>query len=297
MSQHVALYLDPALRQSAEAGEHNFIAHLMAVLDDHGFSLEIRPEGEMGKGGRVRAITHMRPPPAGGLCFRRAYHYPFWGLEPTAERWRWHVAKTAYSPELVTDPDATGFYQRWQKRLFDDLPGTADRQGFVYVPLQGRIREKRSFQSCTPIEMIRHVLAADPKRPVIAALHPKEVYSEADGISLEALERAHPRLKIVLGQMEPLLKDCDYVVTMNSAAAFNGYFFGKPAILFGEVDFHHIALRAGPDDLSAFERVMGHQPDYARYVYWFWQMNCINAGHPSVRDRISAALKRAGWVD
>jgi len=297
MSNPVALYLDPDLRRSAEAGEHNFIAHLMAALEDHGFGLRIMDEGTLGQGPRVRGITHMRPPPAGGLCFRRVYHYPFWGLEPTAERWRWNVAKSTYSPELVTDPDATGFYQRWQKRLFGELPEQKEQQRFVYVPLQGRIREKRSFQSCTPVEMIRHILAADPKRQVIAALHPKEHYSEADGVTLEALERAHPRLQIVLGQMEPLLQACDYVVTMNSAAAFNGYFFGKPAILFGDVDFHHIALRAGPDDLSAFERVMDHHPDYARYVYWFWQMNCINAGHLSVRDKIDAALRRAGWID
>lgn len=296
MPKRVTFYLDPAMRISAEAGEHNFLSHFAAVLRAHDYAPHYANQGDLGPGPGSLGITHMRPPPAGGLCFRRVYHYPFWAIETNAERWRWKVATTPFSPDLVTKTDAADFYHLWQNRLFKDLPEDTSKDGFVYIPLQGRIREKRSFQSCTPVEMIRHTLFADPKRRVVAALHPNEIYSQADLIILDALSAAHPRLNIVMGQMEKLLHGCDYVVTMNSAVAFNGYFFAKPAILFGQVDFHHIALRASPDDLSAFDQINHHNPDYAGYVYWFWQMNCINAGHPSVRERISNALRRAGWI-
>ena len=295
MAKLVTLHLDPVLRRSAENGDHNFFAHLVAVLRDRGHGVDFADQGDLGRGPGTRAITHMVPPPPGGLCVRRVYHYPFWAIEPSAERWRWHVAKSDYSAAIVPESDATAFYARWQKRLFNDAPQQASREGLVYIPLQGRIREKRSFQSCTPVDMIRHTLQSDRSRRVVAALHPKEAYSQADLITLDALAAAHPRLRIVMGQMEPLLQSCDYVVTMNSAAAFNAMFFGKPSVLLGQIDFHHICLKATPEDLTAFDRIAGHAPDFARYVYWFWQMNSVNAGHPTVRESIGAALDRAGW--
>ena len=95
--------------------------------------------------------------------------------------------------------------------------------------------------------------------------------------------------------MEHLLHDCDYVVTMNSAVGFFGYFFEKPCILFGDIDFHHIALGATPGDLSAFDKIESHTPDYARYVWWFWQHMSINAGRPEAEDKIRDALIRGGW--
>lgn len=86
------------------------------------------------------------------------------------------------------------------------------------------------------------------------------------------------------------------MVSQNSSAAFSGFFFGKPAVLFGRIDFHHIAanvhdlgvddaLRIGPD----------LKPDYARYIHWFWQEMSINAGHPQAREKIRDILQRAGW--
>ena len=81
------------------------------------------------------------------------------------------------------------------------------------------------------------------------------------------------------------------MVTQNSSAAFNGYFYGKPAVLFGKVDFHHIAL--GPDTMDRFE---DHAPDYARYVWWFWQNQSINAGHPSAEQKIEDRFRTFGWI-
>lgn len=295
MPSTVTLYLEPDLRRSAEAGEHNFITRLKGVLRAEGFTVLIDSDSNAGSDVRTLAMTHMRPPPLGGLCFRRVYHYPFWAIESSAERWHWTVAKTRFLPETVPETQAVDFYRRWQKRLFADAPETARRDGFVYVPLQGRIHEQRSFQSCAPVEMLSQVLAAEPDRQVVATLHPRENYSDADLNALKALSK-HPRLRIATGQMVQCLATCDYVVAMNSAVAFNAMFFGKPSILFGAADFHHITLKASPDDMSAFQKIGDHRPDFALYVYWFWQMMAINAGHPVAEDRIHDALLRSGWI-
>ncbi|WP_136636080.1 hypothetical protein [Pseudooceanicola onchidii] len=293
MTERATLFLEPTLLKSAKDREHNFLNHVIGVLTDGGYRVDLRPDHDGYRPEHGRALTHMSPPPPGGLCFRRVYHYPFWAIEQTSERWHWSTAKSAYLPDLVPDTEARGFHRRWRDRVFPRA-ATATRDGFVYVPLQGRLLDHRSFQSCSPLDMLRHTLAADPTRPVIATLHPKEHYSEAELTALRKLA-THPRLTLRTGGMEALLHGCDYVVSMTSAAAFNAIFFGKPCILFGQIDFHHIMLSARPDDLSAFDRIADHAPDHARYLWWFWQHQSINAGRPEVRDRIRAALQRCGW--
>ncbi|MGI3169792.1 hypothetical protein ACRARG_11595 [Pseudooceanicola sp. C21-150M6] len=295
MSRPVSIYLEPPLLKSARAGEHNFISKLSETLASAGHDVIYRPEEEVGTHPQSLAITHMRPPPIGGVTFRRVYHYPFWQIETTAERWYWHTTKATFSAETVPDMEATRFYAFWQKRLFGEGPYNTRRDGFVYVPLQGRLSEHRSFQSCTPLDMLRTVLSADPGRNVVATLHPNEVYAPDDVQYLEELARQTPRLSVITGNMEQLLQTCDYVVSMNSAAAFSGYFFAKPCILFAKIDFHHIALQATPDDTAAFDRIASHHPPFAKYVWWFWQQMSINAGRPEALTAIAAALRRCGW--
>lgn len=291
-------YLDPGLRGSAKAGQHNFIGKIASVVQVAGFRVEYRADTatERAKSALRRgyAMFHMDPPTnERGLTFRRAYHYPFWGIEPVAERWQWHVARSAFDPAQVPRKQADGFARRWRARLFPDL--TARDDGFVYVPLQGRLLDHRSFQSMSPIRMVKAVLAHDP-RPVVATLHPKEVYTKPELDALDALTRTTPRLSVETGLMERFLPACSYVATQNSSAAFNGFFFEKPAILFGQVDFHHIAANVPALGITdAFAALPRLRPDYAGYLWWFWQQMSINAGRPEAEDQIAATLRRAGW--
>ena len=143
--------------------------------------------------------------------------------------------------------------------------------------------------------MIEHTLAHSGRK-VIATLHPKETYSSSDRNALKALAKVHPQLTIATGDMERYLQTCDYVVTQNSGVAFSGFFFGKPALIFGQIDFHHIAIRADLQALGdSFDSVASHAPDYEKYVWWFWQDQCINAGRDDAEARIAARLRRFGW--
>ena len=144
--------------------------------------------------------------------------------------------------------------------------------------------------------MIRHCLTHLPDRRIVATLHPKEEYTSADLQALETLAKENARLEIDTGDMVRHLQDCDFIVTQNSSAAFNGYFFGKPALLFAGIDFHHIAIKADLSDLAAsFAQVADHRPAFDAYVWWFWQSQSINAGKDDVCDKIAARLKRFGW--
>ena len=293
--------LDDGLLQSAATGQYNFIGKIAAVAQRAGYQMEYVPNTVAERMKKPEqpdcTMVHMHHPPhERALTMRRVYHYPFWAIESSAKRWHWRVAQTEFLASGVPRKVADGFYKFWQTRLFGDAPLNTTRDGFVYVPLQGRLLDHRSFQTCSPLDMLRAVLVHDPARQVIAALHPNEQYSAAEMSALNQLVQDNPRLSARTGEMDALLGGCDYIVTQNSAAAFNGYFFGKPAVLFGKIDFHHIA--ASVSDLGiaeAMQRGPEMTPDYAGYLHWFWQVMSINAGRPEAEEKIRNAMLRAGW--
>lgn len=295
--QTVTFYMEPELCQSAQAGKHNFIGKVAAVVQSAGLSVRYLPFGQSGApSGQGWSMSHIKTPPdARGLCFRRAYHYPFWQIEQSAERWAWDVAQSAFEPDPTEAKEAKRFYGFWQNRLFGDAPQQTEKGGYIYVPLQGKLCDHRPFQMCSPLEMIEHCLA-HTNRPVIATLHPNERYDATELSALGKLERAYTRLTVQTGGMNDLLPHCDFIVSQNSSVAFNGYFFGKPSLLFRKNDFHHIAVQAELDRLAAgFSEVAQATPDYAAYVHWYWQKNSINAGRPEANDMIAKRLKRFEW--
>jgi hypothetical protein len=292
----VTFYLEDGLRQSAQDGQHNFINLMCDVLIENGMNVAFAPVQDRNRGALGHSLTHMaQPPNDAGLVFRRVYHYPFWQIDAVAQQWQWDVARARFDPDAAS-ADAPRFYRFWQKRLFGEAAVTTRRDGFVYVPLQGKLDQQRSFQSCSPLEMIEHCLDHDPKRQFIAALHPKEIYQTSERAKLRALAQKHARLTIDTGNMETHLKGCDYIVTQNSGVAFSGCFFGKPTLLFGQIDFHHIAVQADMQNLEAsFAKVHAWSPAYDKFIWWFWQDQSINAGREDAKSKIAARLKRFGW--
>lgn len=293
---HLRLYLHQPMLGAVRRGGVNFLQRLTGLLCGQGWRVEILPSGEA-----ARAIAHEQPGFAlyhmekpthdRALTFRRAYHPPFWHIERVAERWRWPVAEAAFDPEAVDPAAAQAFHTRLAARV---QPGPAARQGdHVLIPLQGRIGECRSFQTMSPLDMLSRV--AETGRPCVATLHPKESYSADDRAALDRLARRHPNLTIG-GNTAALLRDCAFVATQNSAVAFDGHILGKPAVLFGQVDFHHIALNvAAMGAEAALAAAPGHRPDFARYLWWFLKMQAIDMSAPDADRRIAAALIRGGW--
>ena len=294
----VRFHLDPEMLRSAAEGGHNFLNLIKGVVEDAGLSVDLVPNhpGTRRNAGRDGGydLFHMDPPTHDrAVTIRRAYHYPFWAIEQSAERWNWHVARAEF-PGAANRKEADRFAGFWRKRLFGEHEVTRD--GHVYVPLQGLIRQHRSFQACAPVDMIRAVLRHNPDRRVVATLHPNESYDARDLAALDAIRAEFSRFSVETGNMVEHLATCDYVVTQNSSAAFNGYFFGKPCVLFARVDFHHIAANVATLGVAdALAAVHDMQPDYAGYLHWFWQRMSINAGRPEAPAQIAAALRRAGW--
>ncbi|MDO6590476.1 hypothetical protein DS901_17935 [Loktanella sp. D2R18] len=294
----VTFYLNAKMRRQAERGTQNFIGQIGAVLTAAGFDLAYDHNDELG---RLQAMSRPGrslflmddPIDARGLTLRKTYVGPFWHIEKQSKRWDWPVVRTAFDGSQVDLQRAQRFYRRWRSKLFWGEPR---RGGFVFMPLQGRLTTRRSFQFCSPIDMIKATLQHEPKRGIIATLHPSETYSDSEMDALTKLTETYDQLSVQTGETDALLRDCDYVVTQNSSLGFHGYFLEKPLILFGKTDFHHIALNAGQMGVAnAFAARAGHAPDYAAYLYWFLQKQAINAGRPETQTIIREALLRHGW--
>lgn len=295
----IHIYLPDQMQRDAVAGRVNIISRIAAAVAPSGCRLILHRQdsNQMAKAAKRggHALFHMAEPAApNGLTLRRAYHYPFWQIEATAARWAFDVAKADFVPADI-DPDMAKSFHR---RLCDRVLGTAEitQQGYVFMPLQGLIRQHRSFQTLSPIQMIETTLEQEPHLPLRATLHPKETYSPDDLAALADLEQRFSQFAVVQGDALALLRGCTYVVTQNSGLALNGFLLRKPAVLFAQIDFHHIAgsvPRLGVK--AAFTAARADPPDFAAYMYWFFKLHTINAGAPEAEDQIRSRLRRHGW--
>ena len=291
---NVEIFLEYQLMQNAQAGKHNFLRLVSEALVEGGLQPVFRRMSEAVDCNTAHSLIHMKAPASErGLVFRRAYHYPFWQIERTEKRGYWDVANTAFDPQTVNEVEAHNFARYWRNRLFPDV--TASQGNHIYVPLQGKLLRRRSFQTISPVNMLEAILAS-ATNPVVAALHPNEDYTRAETLALEKLAAKHTNLSVLTGEMMQHLPSCKLVVTQNSSVAFNQYFFSKPTILFAEIDFHHIAVTSKNQPFAhAMDQALSAEPEFEKYLWWFWQDQSINAGKPNAREKIRARLQKFGW--
>lgn len=298
MSQYIPLYLPDSALQIVQEGRFPFFRKVGEALATHNWILKPCLTGRL-----ARTIALLRGGPAlfwmddpthnEALVCRQTYVKPFWHIERSAQRWKWPVALAHFN---AGDPkEARQFANYWRKQLYKGRTEQAHREGYVFLPLQGMLQKHRSFQSMSPLAMLTTVLQND-KRPVLATLHPREYYSPTELAALDSLRERYTRLRIATGGAEQALLTCDLVVSMNSAVAFHSYFFRKPVMLFGQIDFHHIAASVPRDGLEqAFTTVEREVPDYDGYLHWFLKQQSINFTRQDSQEQIIAALRRGGW--
>ena len=299
MSKTLTLYLTELLLWQVKRDKNPFLTCLIEVLESAGWKVSLASDAASQ---RLKSVARPgyalfyedEPFHARALTVRRSYLRPFWRIEASAKRWEWDVAKAAFDPETVDPRSAAQFGTFWRKKLGLEAERS---EGFIYVPLQGKLTQKRSFQSASPLRMLETVVHRAEGRRVIATLHPREDYSEMEHAHLaEMVEDG--LIELSDKPMQVLLPRCVFVATENSSVAVMGYFLAKPALLFGQIDFHHIAGSVPKQGLpEAYRTIQGPEPDYARYLYWFFQMQALNVWRPDFSERLLARLSEHGWPD
>ena len=290
-------YLGARQRDQVVARTANILTRVVEVVEASGWTVVLLPEearhAAASMNGYHLVLNQVVPGPH-ALSLRKCYMEPFWRLETVNDRWAWEVARLPFDPEMGKVGHLRWFYNHWQGKLFDK--NAIARDGFIFVPLQGKLTRHRSFQSMSPVQMILETLAADPDRPVRATLHPGEVYAPEEIEALTLLAAQEPRFTLSDRPSIRLLARCDMVVTQNSSMALTGFFAEKPAVLFAQADFHHIAGSVPRDGVErAFAKARGPAPAYAEYLFWFFKRNAITSWDDNVRNRIHDRLLQHGW--
>lgn len=291
MRRAVSIHVSDGMRAGVLSGRVRSFARLAEALATAGWTIDWRAPDAAPLPFHVTDTA----PPMGpqGLVLRRAYAEPFFRLERSVHRWEWEVAAARFRPPRDAPLLGRGLAETLRRKLLG--PGPVTRDGFVFVPLQGRLAEHRSFQSMSPLAMLETLLDRDP-RPIRATLHPRESYSAQDLAALDAIARRFPRFTLG-GDSAALARACDLVVTQNSALAFAGYAAHKPALLFAQTDFHHIAASVPRDGLdAAFAAArQADAPPFDAYLHWFLRRHAIDAGAEDAVPRFQARLAAHGW--
>lgn len=291
-------HLDAHLRSRHAAGEGGMLNQVTEAVQAAGWQVNLAAlEDTLGRPKAPGYHLVLNLPVLGPNCLslRKSYRDPFWKIEDTNDRWDYEIARTAFDPATIT-AGFNGFMGHWRPRFLGDAPAAEGLGRFIFVPLQGRLTEHRHFQAMSPLDMIRITLEHDPDRKVIATLHPRETYSAVELEALGQLAASHPRFSLAKGDSLPLVKACDYIVTQNSSVAVTGYFAAKPAVLFARIDFHHIAGSVPRQGVAAaFAQARQPAPDFARYLYWFLELNAIRTWDKAAQERIRARFRHFGW--
>lgn len=288
-------YLGPQQREQVLAREPKILTRIVEVVEAANWQVVLLPEEARHAAAAMDGYQMVLNQAVEGpfcLSVRKCYMEPFWRIETVNDRWAWEVAGLPFDAGQVRAPYVGAFFDRWRGNLFGKAPIT--QEGFVFVPLQGKLRRHRTFQSMSPMTMLETLLARET-RPVVATLHPAETYDAGDLTALEALGRSHPQFTVSAGPSIELLRRCDVVVTQNSSLALTGYFARKPAVLFAKADFHHIAGSVPRDGAErAFARA-GRDVPYPQFLYWFFKIQAITAWSDDVHAGIAARLRSHGW--
>ena len=293
--KRVTIYLTSRQQRALNHGQPGMFQRLGRVFQTAGWRFDVRPEAErhqMADMPGYHLVVNRDCTSPFCLNLRNAYLPDFWRIEDSNDRWNFSVADRKFEPDLINRRRAAEFIERWRPKAMR-MPS---RDGFIFIPLQGVLRRKRHFQVMSPIDMIKTTLAADPHRPVTATLHPRETYNEDDLTALAKIIAEEPRFFLSREHSEDLVRRCDYVVTENSGLAFIGSFAEKPAVLFAQIDFHHIARPVSALGVeAAFDGIGDYRPDFSRYLVWFLRWQAIAYFADDAEERIVARLREHHW--
>ncbi|MEP2533293.1 hypothetical protein [Shimia sp.] len=232
-----------------------------------------------------------------------AYIYPFWNLDPRGVRAFSSIGDQKFRPFKIDSPKVKPFFgklrDRWvtardsrydQPRSPEELP-----EGAVAVFFQSEA-DRDLGETCylDRWTMLETTLEARDG-PVVVKPHPLEMDQDIFNRLLDVQKR-YPQLVISQGNIHDILAACVRVVTINSAVGIEAFLHRKPVILCGKADFHHLTIVA--QDREALTQALRNEVSgrvYAKYLYWYFGKNCVDAGRDDVAEQVLRRVIGTGY--
>lgn len=168
-------------------------------------------------------------------------------------------------------------------------------QGCIAIFLQGRAPERHGQHFFIGPEIIEAVARGAQGRAVLVKPHPL-FWDEGVQVVADAQAQGLP-VHVAQAHIHDLLEACAVTVSINSAAAIEGFLHGKPTILCGRGDFAPMGeTLIDPDDFAqTLQRALDTPRDYAGWLHWYLTQHAIALGAADAETRILAVFEQAGF--
>jgi hypothetical protein len=232
-----------------------------------------------------------------------AYFWQFWHLDPVGTKAFSSIGALAYDPAEMPYPRAETFFKAQRARLVarrqskygQKAETTQLPQGGLAVFLQGDFPVKQGATTFDDMAMVAAVLA-QTSGPVLVKPHPL-VIDPHTLAGLRKLAQRDARLVITDANVHDILAACVATVSVNSTVALEGFLHRKPAVLFGQADFHHFAGRVmqASDFGAVLAQERGRTGGYAQYLAWYFLRHCLRIDNADLQGAIWARFAAAGF--
>lgn len=308
----VVLHLPEKYHESFRSVKHLALyPRIEAALTARGASVAIegRPArlfdgADLPGDGDLHIVENGRARGPGWLNATLAYFESYWHLDPQGVLAESTIGGQAYDPACVPAAAAEAFFAGMQARfaarrhsrygqartVARDLP-----EGAIAVFLQGPAPQARGHAHCSYRTMLRTVAEGAGGRPVVVKAHPLK--REMGQAHIAAIRAEGHALVETDANVHDILAQAAVSVSVNSAAALEGFLHGTPAILFGRADFHHFAQTVvDPRDFpQALRASLASRPDYARAFQWYFAERCLCLDASDFEQRLLATLAAHGF--
>lgn len=229
----------------------------------------------------------------------------FWYVDPIGERHESSIRTAVFDPAAVNAAAAKRLASRLRGRLLANNRSKYPQaeRGQVPVP-EGCIAlfaqefppgatDQRHFEMEAFLHLvIRHRGA----RPVVIKPHPLQTPERRARI--EAMADPLAGVHVLDASLHDILSVASVSASLTSAAAFEGFLHGTPAILGGETDFHHNALtvRSEAELAAALAEVDSRRFAHERFLHWFLRGQCLAPWHDDFSDRLLTRIAATGFT-
>ncbi len=280
---YVSLYHDLETIQRIKSGKAQFWIDLLGQLDERGHQVALKLQNSeslqaAGEHEDYAIVQKALTLKENVYSIRLLGCRPYLTVEKAGLRSEFRMARAKFQPD---EEELQRLQKRClpiSKRVFKSEIRPSDRspQGAILVPLQGQLLSRRSEDDMSAIEMLLYLRHICPEREIKYRLHPNYDYEKEE---LDALQETAYECALVRSteDLDIALNHATLVASLNSTVALRGYFWHRPALFFGDIDFSHIGLRF--DDgfnfaqrLAAFE---SEPKNFDAYLAWYFSQMAV----------------------
>ncbi|MEO0914097.1 MAG: hypothetical protein AAFY59_14090, partial [Pseudomonadota bacterium] len=233
-----------------------------------------------------------------------SYIHGFWYFDELGERESSSLRLRTFRPGMIAADRARAFADTVRERILGEgrtkwpqpEEGATPLERDAIVIFGQELREGTRQLIYLPTEpLVRTVIEEAAGRTVYIKPHPRQRPDQLAHLrSFHAPERG---VHVVDANLFDLLDAAAFTVSVGSAACFEGFLFGKPAILTSRTDFHQNALtaRSVTELRGHLARIEEVQFAHDKFLTWFLRDGCIDPRTPHARDRIDARIVEKGF--